>query len=237
MDDPALVRLRALVDHWHVNAEECDEMACARLPGLSERYAAVASAYRECAEQLDAALLPGLAAQRSEVQENKEDHTRMDTNSDPHTGLTALTGRDPMSKKEYIGDGVYVDFDGWALVLTTENGIETTNRIVLETDVYTSLVNYVEALKAAAMLNGPPGAASPAPQSWQEISTAPTNGTPFIALTAAGEVFRCHWSELYSPTWATTEEFYAGGSFEPSYWMPLPDAPRPASTAPVEEKS
>lgn len=55
-----------------------------------------------------------------------------------------------MSNKQYIGDGVYVDFDGWALVLTTENGVETTNRIVLETEVYTGLVEYVDALKAAA---------------------------------------------------------------------------------------
>ena len=53
-------------------------------------------------------------------------------------------------KKQYIGDGVYVEFDGYALVLTTENGVETTNRIVLETEVYSSLVEYVEALKTAA---------------------------------------------------------------------------------------
>lgn len=53
-------------------------------------------------------------------------------------------------KKQYIGDGVYAEFDGWALVLTTENGIETTNRIVLEDSVYAALVAYVEALKADA---------------------------------------------------------------------------------------
>jgi hypothetical protein len=35
--------------------------------------------------------------------------------------------------KSYIGDGVYAELDDWsAVVLTTENGIETTNRIVLE---------------------------------------------------------------------------------------------------------
>ena len=37
--------------------------------------------------------------------------------------------------KRYLGDGVYVEFDGYALVLTAENGIEATNTIVLEPDV------------------------------------------------------------------------------------------------------
>jgi hypothetical protein len=55
-----------------------------------------------------------------------------------------------LMKKQYIGDGVYVEFDGWAIVLTTENGVETTNRVVLETEVYSSLVAYVDALKSAA---------------------------------------------------------------------------------------
>lgn len=49
--------------------------------------------------------------------------------------------------KAYIGDGVYVDFDGFAIVLTTENGIGATNTIVLEPEVYGSLVRYVEQLK------------------------------------------------------------------------------------------
>jgi hypothetical protein len=49
--------------------------------------------------------------------------------------------------KEYLGDGAYVDFDGYAIVLTTENGIETTNTIVLEPEVYSALVEYVDRLK------------------------------------------------------------------------------------------
>lgn len=49
--------------------------------------------------------------------------------------------------KSYLGDGAYVDFDGYALVLTTENGIRTTNRIVLEPEVYAALVRYVAGLK------------------------------------------------------------------------------------------
>lgn len=49
--------------------------------------------------------------------------------------------------KRYLGDGAYVAFDGFGLVLTTENGIETTNRIVLEPEVYAALLAYVDELK------------------------------------------------------------------------------------------
>jgi ribosomal protein L14 len=42
-----------------------------------------------------------------------------------------------MSKyKRYVGDGVYIDFDGFSIVLTTEDGRSVTNRIVLEPEVY-----------------------------------------------------------------------------------------------------
>ena len=54
--------------------------------------------------------------------------------------------------KEYLGDGAYVDFDGYALVLTTENGIHVTNRIVLEPEVYSALVRYVERLSAPPVI-------------------------------------------------------------------------------------
>lgn len=53
-----------------------------------------------------------------------------------------------MTAKEYLGDAVYVEFDGFQLVLTTENGIRATNRIVLEPEVYAALVQFVERLKA-----------------------------------------------------------------------------------------
>jgi hypothetical protein len=43
----------------------------------------------------------------------------------------------------YVGDGVYVEYDGFSLILTTEDGVSTTNRIVLEPEVYNSLVNFV----------------------------------------------------------------------------------------------
>lgn len=52
--------------------------------------------------------------------------------------------------KEYLGDSVYVTFDGYGFVLTTENGYpdDPRNRIVLEPFVYEALVQYVERLKA-----------------------------------------------------------------------------------------
>ncbi len=50
--------------------------------------------------------------------------------------------------KAYIGDSVYVDFDGDSLVLTTENGYRATNTIVMEPAVYEALTLYVERLKS-----------------------------------------------------------------------------------------
>lgn len=53
--------------------------------------------------------------------------------------------------KCYIGDSVYVDYDGYALVLTTENGTgQPSNEIVLEPSVYSALVQFVESLSAVS---------------------------------------------------------------------------------------
>jgi hypothetical protein len=49
-----------------------------------------------------------------------------------------------MNRKKYIGDGVYCEFDGYAFVLTTENGIDVTNTIVLEPEVYLNLINFIQ---------------------------------------------------------------------------------------------
>ena len=43
------------------------------------------------------------------------------------------------SKKRYIGDGVYLDHDGFAFVLTTENGMSAQNTIYLEPDIWENL--------------------------------------------------------------------------------------------------
>ena len=52
--------------------------------------------------------------------------------------------------KEYLGDAVYVDFDGWMLTLTTEDGtVNPTNTIHMEPQVYSNLSLYVKRLAEA----------------------------------------------------------------------------------------
>jgi hypothetical protein len=43
----------------------------------------------------------------------------------------------------YLGDGVYIQFQPGRIVLTTENGIEVTNTIVLEPEVWGQLLRVV----------------------------------------------------------------------------------------------
>lgn len=45
--------------------------------------------------------------------------------------------------KQYIGDGVYVEYDNYQVILTTENGIQVTNTIVLEAEVLNNLNEYL----------------------------------------------------------------------------------------------
>lgn len=53
--------------------------------------------------------------------------------------------------KCYLGDGVYVDVDGYGgMVLTTEDGIRATNEIFLESNVYHALLQWVEHMKRQA---------------------------------------------------------------------------------------
>lgn len=50
-----------------------------------------------------------------------------------------------MEKETYIGDGVYVSFDGYQVWLRADE-----NRIALEREVYGALLAYVERLKPPA---------------------------------------------------------------------------------------
>jgi hypothetical protein len=49
--------------------------------------------------------------------------------------------------KQYLGDSVYVEHDGYGLTLTTESGMGPSNTIYLEPVVYKSLQDYVAWLK------------------------------------------------------------------------------------------
>lgn len=50
--------------------------------------------------------------------------------------------------KEYLGDAVYSSFDGYYVILTTEDGIDNlTNTIFLEPEVMRRLVEYTNKLK------------------------------------------------------------------------------------------
>ena len=49
------------------------------------------------------------------------------------------------TKKVYLGDAVYADIDDMGrLVLTTNNGFQTTNEIIFELEVLGYLLDYVK---------------------------------------------------------------------------------------------
>lgn len=51
--------------------------------------------------------------------------------------------------KTYLGDSVYAEWDGYGIILTTENGYtdDPRNRIVLEPDIYAALLGFVRHLE------------------------------------------------------------------------------------------
>jgi hypothetical protein len=52
-------------------------------------------------------------------------------------------------RKSYLGDSVYVDFDGFSIVLTTENGYEPNNWIYMEPMIVDAFIGYVKRLSEA----------------------------------------------------------------------------------------
>lgn len=46
--------------------------------------------------------------------------------------------------KEYIGDGCYLTFDGYGFILTTENGVETTNLVYLDPETLRNLFSFIK---------------------------------------------------------------------------------------------
>ncbi len=50
-------------------------------------------------------------------------------------------------KKEYLGDGAYVCFDGFGIILTAEDGVRITNTVYLEPSVLKAFEDYVKRLR------------------------------------------------------------------------------------------
>ena len=57
-----------------------------------------------------------------------------------------------MGPKEYLGDSVYAQFDGYGITLTTENGLpdDPSNSIYMESKVLGALDRFIERLKQEA---------------------------------------------------------------------------------------
>lgn len=51
------------------------------------------------------------------------------------------------SIKNYLGDGVYVTYDGYNIILTTENGICVQDEIYLDPSVVEAFLRYIKDLK------------------------------------------------------------------------------------------
>jgi hypothetical protein len=45
--------------------------------------------------------------------------------------------------KQYIGDSVYAEFNGWEVILTTDNGYGPSNTIVLDPKTWSLLMEFV----------------------------------------------------------------------------------------------
>lgn len=61
-------------------------------------------------------------------------------------------------KKVYLGDSVYAAFDGYHIVLTTENGLGVSNRVLLEPEVIREFVRYAYGFSSLRPFVRPPEA-------------------------------------------------------------------------------
>jgi len=52
--------------------------------------------------------------------------------------------------KTYLGDSVYVDFDGHDVILTTENGDphDPSNTIIMEPEILVAFIEFLKKIKA-----------------------------------------------------------------------------------------
>jgi hypothetical protein len=52
-----------------------------------------------------------------------------------------------LKQPEYLGDGLYVSWDGWQIRLYAHNGVEATNEVFLEPEVLVAFLRYTQNLK------------------------------------------------------------------------------------------
>ena len=57
-----------------------------------------------------------------------------------------------MITKEYLGDSVYADTNGYGIILTTENGFVPSNTIYLEPGVLDALRRYEKRMKESEQI-------------------------------------------------------------------------------------
>ena len=57
--------------------------------------------------------------------------------------------KDKLNNKVYLGDSVYAEFDGYGIILTTNNGYpdDPRNKIMLDPDTIEALLYFIENIK------------------------------------------------------------------------------------------
>lgn len=65
-----------------------------------------------------------------------------------------MTAQPPSERKTYLGDGAYAELRDGELILTAENGITATDRIVLGDAEYRALLAFVDRLTDMQISNG-----------------------------------------------------------------------------------
>lgn len=55
-----------------------------------------------------------------------------------------------MTGRQYLGDGLYVEWNGERIILSAENGISATDTIYLDGDTWAALVDYIDRLRTKA---------------------------------------------------------------------------------------
>lgn len=53
--------------------------------------------------------------------------------------------------KTYLGDGAYAEWDGYSFIITAENGVYATDRVVLEPKVWRALMAFVKKVDEEAL--------------------------------------------------------------------------------------